>query len=81
MSSSDQNMGGVSFEISPASAGLYVDGKYIGTAGDFTSTTQPLGLAAGHHRIEIHAAGYRTLSFDADIVAGQVIPYRGELER
>jgi hypothetical protein len=75
------NMGGVSFEITPATAQLYIDGTYFGTVGEFTATTQPLGLEAGHHRIEVRATGYHTLSFEVEIVAGQVTPYRGELER
>jgi len=29
----------------------------------------------------VRAPGYHTLSFDVDIVAGQVIPYQGTLEQ
>jgi hypothetical protein len=75
------NMGGLSFEITPANAELYVDGELMGTVGQFTPRSQPLGLTSGHHEVEIKASGYRTMSFDVDIVAGQVIPYQGALER
>lgn len=75
------NMGGVSFEITPSTAQIYVDGSFVGTVGQFTPTTQPLGLTAGRHHLEIKATGYRTMEFDADIVAGQVIPYQGTLQR
>jgi hypothetical protein len=75
------NMGGLSFEITPSNGELFVDNVHVGTVGEFTSTTQPLGLPAGHHHIEIRAAGYQTISFDVDIIAGQVIPYQGSLER
>ena len=40
-----------------------------------------MGLPAGHHHVEIRANGYQTMSFDVDIVAGQVIPYQGTMER
>jgi len=81
-SSVDQtNMGGLSFEITPSSAEVFVDNVRVGTVGEFTATTQPLGLSAGNHHIEIRAAGYRTLAFDVDIIAGEVIPYQGALER
>jgi hypothetical protein len=40
-----------------------------------------MGLAAGRHRIEIRATGYKSMDFDVDIVEGQVIPYQGTLER
>ena len=78
---SQVNTGGVSFEISPDTAAVFVDGSYVGTVGEFTPMTQPLGLTPGRHRIEIRAPGYRMMSFDADVVAGQVIPYNGALER
>lgn len=75
------NTGGLSFEITPSSAELLVDDHSVGTVGDFTPSTQPLGLSAGRHHVEIRAPGYRTMSFDVDIIPGQVIPYRGELQR
>ena len=75
------NTGGLSFEITPSTAEVFVDGQYVGTAGQFTPTSQPLGLTPGRHHIEIRAPGYRAMNFDADIIAGQVIPYQGALER
>jgi hypothetical protein len=73
--------GGLSFTVSPPNAAVFVDGTYVGTADEFGPTSQPLGLMAGRHRIEIRANGFRTLSFDADVIAGQVVPYRATLQR
>jgi hypothetical protein len=75
------NTGGLSFEVTPSTAQIFVDGSYVGTTGQFTPTSQPLGLTAGHHRVEIRAPGYRTMTFEPDVVAGQVIPYQGTMER
>jgi hypothetical protein len=75
------NEGGLSFEITPAEAQLFIDGTLVGTVGQFTPTSQPLGLTAGRHHVEIRAQGYQTMSFDVDIVAGQVIPYQGTMQR
>jgi hypothetical protein len=75
------NSGGVSFDITPGDAELFVDGNDVGTVDQFTPTSQPLGLTAGRHRVEIRAQGYQTISLDVNIVAGQVIPYQGNLER
>jgi hypothetical protein len=72
--------GGVSFELSPSTAEVYIDGKYVGRVSDLGSTTQPLALTPGRHHIEVRAAGYQTLSIDADVVAGQVIPYQGAMQ-
>jgi hypothetical protein len=78
---SQADTGGVSFEITPNTAQLFVDGTLVGTVGQFTPTSQPLGLAAGSHKIEVRAPDYQTMSFDVDIVAGEVIPYQGAMER
>jgi len=79
--SAEADTGGLSFEITPNTAQLFVDGTLVGTVGQFTPTSQPLGLAAGRHRVEVRAPGYKTISFDVDIIAGQVIPYQGTMER
>jgi len=81
VSAQQTNMGGVSFDIQPSDAQVYVDGQYVGTVGQFTPTSQPIGLTAGRHHIQITAQGYHTMEFDADVVAGEVLPYQGTLER
>ena len=48
---------GVSFEITPANADVFVDGRQIGQAGEFGPTSRPLDLNPGHHRVEIRASG------------------------
>ena len=75
------NMGGMSFDVTPPTAELFVDNMRVGTVGQFTPTSQPVGLAAGHHHIEIRTSGYQTMSFDVDIVAGEVTPFQGAMER
>jgi hypothetical protein len=75
------NMGGVSFEINPSTAEIWVDGNYYGTVDQFTPSSQPLGLPPGPHHIELREPGYQVSSFDVDVVVGQVIPFQGQLER
>jgi len=74
------NMGGVSFQISPSTAEIWVDGNYYGTVDQFTPSSQPLGLPAGRHHIELREPGYQVGSFDVDVIPGQVIPFQGQLE-
>jgi hypothetical protein len=76
-----ESSGGVSFQIEPTTAAVYVDGNAVGTVGSFGPTSQPLALAPGRHHIEVRAPGYRTMAFETDVVAGQVIPYQGTLQR
>jgi hypothetical protein len=73
--------GGISFEITPDNATIFVDGTYMGTAGEFGPDAQPLDLTVGRHHVEIRASGYRTMTFDADVRGGQVLPYQGTLQR
>jgi len=75
-----QDSGGVSFEITPNTATVYVDGTNVGTVAEFSPTSMPLTLTPGRHHIEIRAAGYQTMAFDTEIIARQVIPYRGEMQ-
>lgn len=76
-----QSSGGISFEITPDNAQIFVDGRFMGTAGEFGPTDQPLDVTPGRHRIEVRASGYRSMTFDAEVKAGQVIPYQGTLQQ
>jgi len=73
--------GGVALEITPFDADVYVDGTYAGRVEDFDGTRQPLTLTAGTHRLEVQAPGYEPMIVDVGVQAGQVIPYRGDLQR
>jgi len=76
-----QNMGGLSFEIMPSDARVIIDGDDVGDAGQFTPRSAPLGLRVGRHHLEVVANGYRTMSSDVDVRAGEVIPFQGQMER
>lgn len=80
-STSGEQPGGLSFTISPVNAAVFVDGVYVGTANEFGPDAQPLGLISGRHHVEIRANGYQTMAFDADVVAGQVVPYQATMQR
>ena len=73
--------GGVSFDIQPSDADLFIDGEYVGTVGTFGPAGEPLTLTPGEHRIAIQRNGYRPMEWDVTIEPGQVIPYRGVMEK
>jgi hypothetical protein len=75
------NTGGLSFDISPSNAAVYVDGQYVGAAADFSPTMPPLPLTPGRHYVDIRADGFAPIVFDADVLVGQVIPYQGTMRR
>jgi hypothetical protein len=73
--------GGVSFDIQPSDADLFIDGEYVGTVGTFGPAQEPLTMTPGAHRIAVQRDGYRPMEWDVTIEPGQVIPYRGVMER
>jgi hypothetical protein len=76
-----QQYGGLSFDIQPSNADLFIDGEYVGYVGTFTPYGEPLTLWPGVHRVAIVLDGFRTMEFDVNVQPGQVIPYRGMLAR
>lgn len=76
----NSNYGGLSFDINPSDAAVFVDSKYVGTVSDFSAQQPPLALKLGKHHIDIRAQGYETMSFDTDVVAGEVTPYQGQMK-
>jgi hypothetical protein len=73
--------GGVSFDIQPSDADVFVDGEYAGTVGTFTPYGEPLTLTPGQHRIVVQREGFRSMEWEVTVEPGQVIPYRGEMQR
>ena len=79
--SPQRSSGGISFEITPGNAQVYVEGQYVGLVSAFSPTEQPLTLPPGRHRVEIRLVGYQTMTFEAEVMPGQVVPYQGTLQR
>lgn len=64
--------------LAAASAQVYVDGYYTGTA---DQAAAGLDLEPGPHRVEVRAAGYEPLTFDVRITPNQVITFRDAMTR
>jgi hypothetical protein len=71
--------GGLSFNIQPYDAAVFIDGIFVGSAADFGPQAAPLTLRAGLHHVELRANGFAPIAFDITVVPGQVIPYQGSL--
>jgi hypothetical protein len=72
--------GGVSLEITPSNAEVFVDGQYAGLVHDFDGTQQPLTVTAGRHRLDLRAPGYEPLAIDVNVNPGELVPFRGDLQ-
>lgn len=57
---------------------IFVDGLYVGSLADIGDEIE---LRLGARRIELRAPGYRTLTFDTEIVPDRTVVYRGALEQ
>jgi len=71
---------GLSFDVTPATAEVFIDGNYAGEAGTFGPTSEPLRVTPGRHRVEMRALGYQTVVFDVNAIAGEVVPYQGTMQ-
>jgi hypothetical protein len=74
-----KDVGGVAFAVSPADAGVYVDGRFVGSVGDYSPQREPLLLRFGVYNIELRARGYVTERIAAYVTAGEVVPFSGTL--
>jgi hypothetical protein len=62
----------VDVRVQPGFALVYVNGRYAGTAQQFTKPFRPLRVGLGPQRIEFRAPGYRALSFWVNGDTGKV---------
>jgi hypothetical protein len=79
-SDAQRDYGGISFDITPGDASVYVDGTVVGTAQSYSPSSAPLTLTPGLHHVVIVKPGYQSMTFDSDVSAGQVIPYQGTMQ-
>jgi hypothetical protein len=61
----------VKTDISPEEAQIFLDGKYIGTAGDFDGRPDYLYLGPGKYHLEFRLPGYQAFATDLDVSRGQ----------
>jgi hypothetical protein len=74
-----QYYGGLSFDVEPSDADLWVDDEYVGSVGTFSPYGEPLTLMPGVHRIGIVRDGFQTIEFEVTVEPGRVLPYRGRM--
>jgi PEGA domain-containing protein len=65
--------------IKPVFALVYVNGRYVGTAEQFTTPFRPMRIGLGPQRVEFRAPGYRTVSFWINTDTGKVTTATGTL--
>jgi len=65
--------------VQPSRAAVFVDGAYVGHAGELGGSFHSLLLAPGKHHIKVSLPGYRTFENDVDLVPNQKSEIKTEL--
>ena len=65
--------------VKPAFALVYVNGKYVGTAEQFTKPFRPMRVGLGPQQVEFRAPGYRTVAFWLSTDRGRVATATGTM--
>ncbi len=68
------------FNGTPSKALVYVDGKLIGSAGDFSNERDRYMVVTGEHQLRICFPGYKPFEAEMDIVANRTLHFDIELE-
>jgi PEGA domain len=65
--------------IQPPRAAVFLDGNYVGHAGELGGSVHSLLVAPGTHHIKVELPGYRTFETDVTLLAGQKSEVKTEL--
>jgi hypothetical protein len=63
--------GWVSFEVDPEDASVYLDGRFVGTAGELARLQRGLKVAAGDHHLAVVRPGRQSEEKDFEVEAGE----------
>lgn len=65
--------------ISPPRAAVFLDGNYVGHAGELGGSVHSMLVSPGNHHVKVELPGYRTFETDVDLLAGQKSEVKTEL--
>jgi hypothetical protein len=69
----------VKISVNPDRAAVFLDGQYIGHAGEFGGIAKSLIVAPGHRRISISLPGYNTFNTEIDLAPNQKFVLKTDL--
>jgi hypothetical protein len=65
--------------VQPKRAAVFLDGHYVGHAGELGGKVHSLLVAPGKHTIRVELPGYRTFETDVNVIEGQKSEVKTEL--
>jgi len=69
----------IKISVNPDRAAVFLDGQYVGHAGEFSGMGKSMIVAPGHRRISISLPGYNTFNTEIDLVANQKFVLKTDL--
>ena len=69
----------IKISVNPDRAAVFLDGQYIGHAGEFGGIAKSLIVAPGHRRISISLPGYNTFNTEIDLAPNQKFELKTDL--
>lgn len=69
----------IKMSVNPDRAAVFVDGLFVGHAGEFGGAGRGLQVAPGHRKITISLPGYQSFSTEVDLVANQKFEIKTDL--
>ena len=74
------NTSNLIFQVNPSRALVYVDGRLIGSAGDFANEKSRYPIVDGEHVLRVEFPGYRPFETQMEVVANRTLNLTVELE-
>ena len=69
----------IKISVNPDRAAVFLDGQYVGHAGEFSGMGKSMIVAPGHRRISISLPGYNTFNTEIDLVPNQKFVLKTDL--
>ena len=69
----------IKLSVTPDRAAVFVDGLFVGHAGEFGGVAKSLLIAPGHRKITISLPGYQTFNTDVDLAPKQRFQIKTDL--
>ncbi|HZR64656.1 MAG TPA: PEGA domain-containing protein [Terriglobales bacterium] len=69
----------IKMSVNPDRAAVFVDGLFVGHAGEFGGAGRGLQVAPGHRKITISLPGYQSFTTEVDLVANQKFQIKTDL--
>jgi hypothetical protein len=69
----------IKISVDPDRAAVFLDGQYVGHAGEFGGVGKSMIVAPGHRRISISLPGYNTFNTEIDLAPNQKFVLKTEL--